>query len=96
MLVMTTIFVAVMDKLPSTAYVKFVDIWLILGQLIPFIEVCLITALEVFRDGDGMGTTVINHHGKPRTISTNKTDPEKTSLAEVCFIVQIAGVKEYT
>ena len=31
MLVMTTIFLAVMDKLPSTAYVKFVDIWLILG-----------------------------------------------------------------
>ena len=36
MLVMTTIFIAVMDKLPSTAYIKMIDIWLIFGQLIPF------------------------------------------------------------
>ena len=41
MLVMTTLFISVMEKLPSTAYVKMVDIWLIFGQLIPFIEVCL-------------------------------------------------------
>ena len=41
MLVMTTIFISVMEKLPPTAYVKMVDIWLIFGQLIPFMEVCL-------------------------------------------------------
>ena len=39
MLVMTTIFTNLMDKLPPTAYVKMIDIWLIGGQLIPFIEV---------------------------------------------------------
>ena len=70
MLVTTTIFVAVMDKLPSTAYVKFVDIWLILGQLIPFTEVCLLTALELLRDGDGDGLKTINHHGRPKTVNT--------------------------
>ena len=28
-----------MEKLPATSYVRMVDIWLIFGQLIPFIQV---------------------------------------------------------
>ena len=44
MLVMTTIFISVMGKLPSTAYVKMVDVWLIIGQLIPFLEVSFLYA----------------------------------------------------
>ena len=47
MLVMTTIFTNLMDKLPPTAYVKMIDIWLIGGQLIPFIEVLLLTIVEM-------------------------------------------------
>ena len=83
MLVTTTIFVAVMDKLPATAYVKFVDIWLILGQLIPFTEVCLLTALELFRDGDGDGLKTINHHGKPKTVNTITPGEVRLSSEEV-------------
>ena len=49
MLVMTTIFIAVMDKLAATAYVKMVDIWLIFGQLVPFAEVVLLTIMEYYR-----------------------------------------------
>ena len=30
---------SVMEKLPATSYVRLVDIWLIFGQLLPFIEV---------------------------------------------------------
>ena len=47
MLVMTTIFTNLMDKLPPTAYVKMIDIWLIGGQLIPFIEVVFLTIIEM-------------------------------------------------
>ena len=36
MLVMTTIFTSVMEKLPLTSYPKMIDIWLIFCQLIPF------------------------------------------------------------
>ena len=72
-----------MDKLPSTAYVKFVDIWLILGQLIPFTEVCLLTALELFRDSDENGLKTINHHGKPKTVNTITHGQEKLSSEEV-------------
>ena len=39
MLVMTTIFTSVMEKLPLTSYPKMIDIWLIFCQLIPFTEV---------------------------------------------------------
>ena len=39
MLVMTTIFTSVMDRLPTTSYLKMIDIWLIFCQLIPFAEV---------------------------------------------------------
>ena len=83
MLVMTTIFVAVMDKLPSTAYVKFVDIWLIFGQLVPFVEVCLLTAVEFYRVGDGLGEMTINHHGKPKIVVLEKTDQSGRSSVEV-------------
>ena len=39
MLVMTTIFISVMEKLPLTSYTKMIDIWLIFCQLVPFVEV---------------------------------------------------------
>ena len=39
MLMMTTIFMTVMAELPSTAYVKHIDVWLIGCQLVPFCEV---------------------------------------------------------
>ena len=39
MLVMTTIFISVMEKLPLTSYPKLIDYWLIFCQLVPFVEV---------------------------------------------------------
>ena len=55
MLVMTTIFMTVMQMLPTTAYVKMIDIFLIFGQLYPFLEVVLLTIMEYKREGDGSG-----------------------------------------
>ena len=54
---------SVMEKLPPTSYVRMVDIWLIFGQLIPFIEVALLTIMELFNE-----TETINHHGHPRPV----------------------------
>ena len=50
MLMMTTIFMTVMAELPSTAYVKHVDLWLIGCQLVPFLEVLLLIMIEALRD----------------------------------------------
>jgi hypothetical protein len=55
MLVMTTIFMTVMQMLPATAYIKMIDIFLIFGQLYPFSEVVLLTMMEYHREGDGSG-----------------------------------------
>ena len=50
MLVMTTIFISVMEKLPLTSYTKMIDYWLILCQLVPFAQVVLLTAMEYLRE----------------------------------------------
>ena len=52
MLVLTTIFISVMEKLPPTSYIKMVDVWLIVGQLVPFTEVVVLTAMEFFREDE--------------------------------------------
>ena len=59
MLVTTTLFISVMEKLPPTSYIRMVDIWLITGQLVPFVEVILSTVIELKRDG----LATVNHHG---------------------------------
>ena len=52
MLVMTTIFISKLEGLPRTSYIKMIDYWLILCQMVPFIEVVLLTAMEYFREED--------------------------------------------
>ena len=54
-----------MEKLPPTSYVRLVDIWLICGQLVPFIEVILITLREHYNEENDE----INHHGFARRLS---------------------------
>ena len=49
MLVMTTIFISKMESLPPTSDIKMIDIWLILCQFYPFVEVVLLTAMEYQR-----------------------------------------------
>lgn len=80
MLVMTTIFTGLMDKLPPTAYVKMIDIWLIGGQLIPFVEVVLLTIIEMLREGDGSGVQTLNHHGQERLVQVNPPSISATPL----------------
>ena len=77
MLMMTTIFIGEMQMLPSTAYIKMVDIWLVLRQLVPFTEVILLIATEYHRgdlkNGDAIlvGSSISNE--KP----TRKTKAEE-------------------
>ena len=50
MLVMTTIFISKMESLPPTSAIKMIDIWLIICQMVPFVEVVLLTAMEYNRE----------------------------------------------
>ena len=59
MLVMTTIFISKMESLPPTSDIKMIDIWLILCQIYPFVEVVLLTAMEYQRGREGDGNSAI-------------------------------------
>ncbi len=61
MFVASTLFVSVMEKLPRTSYVRMVDIWLIYGQLLPFIQVVLVTYIEACRQWVVNENDSINH-----------------------------------
>ena len=41
---------SVMGKLPATSYVRLEDIWLIFGQLMPFIQVFISTYIHIIKD----------------------------------------------
>ena len=49
MLMMTTIFMTSLSELTDTAYAKWIDVWLIFSQLVPFTEVILLTLKEAYR-----------------------------------------------
>ena len=46
MLTLTTLLISVVKKLAQTSYIKWIEYWLIFAQLIPFIQVILITCIE--------------------------------------------------
>ena len=68
MLVMTTIFISKMEGLPPTSDIKMIDMWLVMAQLVPFIEVIIATFSELYRkeskeeeqeEDDGMNMSMI-------------------------------------
>ena len=72
---------SVMDKLPPTSYIRFVDIWLIAGQFLPFLEVVLLTVKELFFE-----TETINHHGSLKTVKIKpKTKEVYVKSPEIPF-----------
>ena len=77
MLVLTTIFTAVMEKLPATAYIKHVDIWLIGAQMLPFLYVIILTAKEYIREDDDSMT----HH--PQTMVHPIGDDEEKKIRTI-------------
>ena len=46
LLVLTTLFISVMEKLPPTSMIKWMEWWLIFAQMIPFLEVIFLTLSE--------------------------------------------------
>jgi len=69
LLVLTTLFISVSESLPQTAYIKFIDVWLIGSLLVPFAVVTLITYVEYFSDSQ-----TISHHGSETIIKKNKVE----------------------
>ena len=72
MLVMTTIFISKMESLPPTSDIRMIDVWLILAQLLPFIEVVLLTAMEFFRDTETIGKEKEMYENQEKEMSRNE------------------------
>ena len=72
MLVMTTIFISKMESLPPTADIRMIDVWLILAQLLPFIEVVLLTAMEFFRETEIIGKEKEIYKNQEKEMSRNE------------------------
>lgn len=51
-----------MDKLPPVSYLRMVDLWLISTQILPFIEVIILTFIE----SNTFENDTTNHHGYVR------------------------------
>ena len=50
MLTMTNLTKNVLDRLPETSYIKWIEYWLLFTQFIPFVQVILITTIEWLRN----------------------------------------------
>ena len=91
MLVMTTIFMTVMQMLPATAYVKMIDIFLIFGQLYPFSEVVLLTMMEYKREGDGSGEDKVEEEGGEKGDTPGLPVKDKKPAVDKLYWLRFAG-----
>ena len=96
MLVMTTIFISKMEGLPPTSATKMIDYWLILCQLVPFVQVVLLTAKEYLReDGQGKeepGEPDETEQGdEPSTIEAWKLPEEKPFITVTVPMLMVIG-----
>ena len=60
LLVLTTLFISISGTLPTTSYVKMIDIWLLANLFVPFAEVLLHTYMDMQRDQQ---EREVNKHG---------------------------------
>merc|ERR1712214_153465 len=72
MLVMTTIFMSKMESLPPTSDIKMIDIWLILCQIYPFVEVVLLTAMEYQREEENGQKSYVQIEKSTSTVIKNE------------------------
>ena len=83
-----------MAKLPPTSYVRMVDIWLIFGQLIPFVDVILLTCMELYNTADE-----VNHHGFARKVDPSIAEVEVTvkhkCVGWVLYIKYISNTRKH-
>ena len=79
---MTTIFMTSLSELTDTAYAKWIDVWLIFSQLVPFTEVILLTLKEAFRGEEK------NEGKKKRRRRRKKTTHRTSNQSLVINVVQ--------
>ena len=102
MLVMTTIFISKMEGLPPTSATKMIDYWLILCQLVPFVQVVLLTAMEYLREGESEDYVELDdvkdpkseQEEGPKTKEARKSPVKKTVSLAIVSILMVVGKLE--
>ena len=61
-------FINVSNNLPTTSYMKMVDIWLLFNLILPFMVVLIHTYMDTLRNEE---EREINHHGKSVSVEDN-------------------------
>ena len=93
MLVMTTIFISKMEGLPSTSDIKMIDIWLILCQLVPFVQVVLLTLKERLREEKQEEDVVLEKDQIQQPVAMNVDVEGDTTAKEAWTISEITPQK---
>ena len=96
MLVMTTIFISKMESLPPTSDIKMIDVWLILCQLVPFIEAVMLTAIEYHRETDHVD--LVNPGSKTRRANSKlfgKLSQKLEIVGGVIIITSLCSLHKY-
>ena len=92
MLVMTTIFISKMESLPPTSDIKMIDVWLILCQLVPFIEAVMLTAIEYHRETDHVD--LVNSGSKTRR-ANSKLFGKLSQKLEIVGGITLCSLQKY-
>ncbi len=85
MLVMYTLFQSVSNTLPQTSYLKMIDIWLLVGLIIPFFIILILVAVDATVINDSIGNNKIS----PELPTKNKTQKRKSILRWIKLMVPV-------
>ena len=92
MLVNTTMFASITNKLPLTSYVKMIEVWMIFTLFIPFCEVFLHTYMDMLREDEERD---VNHHGKSVRVGKIEVIPLDPNLVSRNEQVEVKARRTY-
>ena len=91
-LVLTTMFLSISTRLPPTAYIKMIDVWLLFNLFKPFIDIIVNTYIENLRDIRKTPITVASYDSTQRASAWQKVSPSLAPLAPSYKLNSSAGL----
>ena len=78
MLVMYTLNQSVSSKLPATAYMKLIDVWLLFGLLLPFVIIILLILMEHLPPDNSIAPVKITSAASVKKVLVEGNPEQKT------------------
>ena len=77
---MYTLYQAVGRSLPRTAYLKYIDVWLLFNLIKPFNDILVTTYIDYLKVDN---EREVNHHGTVRTVGEDNSQETKENIIKV-------------